>query len=213
MINTMDLFSTDQIAQEIQTDIFLLRNYANDALLLSTLSDILDQAPPRHMQTPGGRTINAAMTACGTVGWISDHKGYRYSHLNPHTQQPWPAMPTVIQQLAERAAAQCRFDAFAPDSCLINHYQNGQGMGCHRDEDEHNNQAPVVSISLGMTATFQIFGLSRSGIPLPIDLYHGDVMVWGRSARLMYHAVKPMRANPHPQLGPNRYNLTVRKAL
>ncbi|WP_395377843.1 alpha-ketoglutarate-dependent dioxygenase AlkB [Marinicella sp. W31] len=209
----MNLFDMDKTVSEIQPDIYLLRNFANFDPIKHALKIILKQAPPRHMHTPGGRRINAAMTACGSVGWVSDHNGYRYSRLNPQTQQAWPSMPETFQQLAQQAAQLCDFEAFQPDSCLINVYQNEQGMGCHRDENEQDMNQPVVSVSLGMTATFQIYGVSKSHKPLALDLFHGDVMVWGRGARLMYHAIKPIRSNPHSVLGYKRYNLTFRKAL
>jgi alkylated DNA repair protein (DNA oxidative demethylase) len=70
---------------------------------------------------------------------------------------------------------------------------------------------PIVSVSLGMSARFQIFGDSRSNRPLEVELYNGDVMVWGRSARLIYHGVKTNRSIPHPELGLHRFNLTMRQ--
>ena len=209
---SFDLFDTQAIRQ-IQPDIYLLRDFADTETILAELKKVLRILPTKQKQTPGGRTIAAAMSACGDAGWVSDRHGYRYSRINPDTQKPWPAMPPAFRELALQAANACEFADFLPDSCLINQYRYDQGMGCHRDDSEHDQNQPVVSLSLGMTATFQIFGNSKSGKPLSVDLYHGDVMVWGRSARLMYHGVKPIRANPHPQLGSSRYNLTFRKAL
>jgi DNA alkylation damage repair protein AlkB len=59
-----------------------------------------------------------------------------------------------------------------PEACLVNYYRHGARMGLHRDEDEEDFAAPVVSISLGDTAVFRIGGLgagradrSRSGSP------------------------------------------------
>ena len=209
----MNLFDADQTVSEIQPDIYLLRNFVDFDQIMPALTAVLKHTSPQQMQTPGGRTIQAAMTACGSVGWISDHNGYRYSRINPQTQKPWPGIPDAFLQLAQQAAHLCQFEDFLPDSCLINLYKPKQGMGCHRDDNENDIHQPVVSVSLGMTATFQIYGNAKGCKPLAVDLYHNDIMVWGRSARLMYHGIKPIRSNPHPRLGYKRYNLTFRKAL
>jgi alkylated DNA repair protein (DNA oxidative demethylase) len=51
--------------------------------LLAGIHAIAAQAPFRQMQTPGGYTMSVAMTNCGTAGWITDRKGYRYSTTDP----------------------------------------------------------------------------------------------------------------------------------
>ncbi|NDI10901.1 MAG: alpha-ketoglutarate-dependent dioxygenase AlkB, partial [Actinobacteria bacterium] len=40
----------------------------------------------------------------------------------------------------------------------------------------------------------------------------GDVVVFGRDARLAYHGVGTLRRGDHPLTGPLRYNLTFRVA-
>src|SRR5216117_3827015 len=72
--------------------------------LLKGLERILAQAPFRHMVTPSGHKMSAAMTNCGTAGWITDRSGYRYDPTDPVTQRPWPPMPEVFSDLAARAA-------------------------------------------------------------------------------------------------------------
>src|ERR1700737_2066248 len=32
-------------------------------------------------------------TNCGSLGWVTDRKGYRYDSVDPETQSPWPPMP------------------------------------------------------------------------------------------------------------------------
>ena len=65
--------------------------YADE--LLSALAVLDVAAPFRHMVTPGGYTMSAAMTNCGELGWITDHRGYRYTRDDPVSNQPWPPMP------------------------------------------------------------------------------------------------------------------------
>jgi alkylated DNA repair protein (DNA oxidative demethylase) len=43
-------------------------------------------------------------------------------------------------------------------------------------------------------------------------LLHGDVVVWGGPARLVYHGVAPLSDGAHALLGRQRINLTFRKA-
>ena len=52
-------------------------------------------------------------------------------------------------------------------------------MGSHRDEDEEDKAAPVVSISLGDDATFHVGGLRRSDPKQRLVLRSGDVFVLG----------------------------------
>ena len=45
-----------------------------------------------------------------------------------------------------------------------------------------------------------------------VALADGDVLVWGGPARLVYHAVRPIKPGRHPVTGEFRYNLTFRHA-
>ena len=44
---------------------------------------------------------------------------------------------------------------FRPDACLINRYAVGAKLSLHRDKDEPDLRAPIVSVSLGLPAVFQ----------------------------------------------------------
>jgi alkylated DNA repair protein (DNA oxidative demethylase) len=46
-----------------------------------------------------------------------------------------------------------------------------------------------------------------------VPLIHGDVVVWGGPARLVFHGVLALKDGEHPTLGRRRFNLTFRKAL
>ena len=85
-------------------------------------------------------------------------------------------------------------------------------MSLHQDRDEQDFGAPIVSVSLGLPATFLIGGLTRRERPLRLPLAHGDVVVWGGPARLAYHGVAPVVDGLHPKLGRQRINLTLRRA-
>jgi alkylated DNA repair protein (DNA oxidative demethylase) len=168
-------------------------------------------APFRHLVTPGGHTMSVAMTNCGRVGWVSDARGYRYDTVDPDSGKPWPEMPAPFRDLAARAAVRAGFDAFVPDACLINRYKPGAKLSLHQDKDELDLGAPIVSVSLGLPATFLFGGLTRSAPQKRYRLTHGDVVVWGGLSRLAYHGVTPLPDGEHPVMGGQRINLTFRK--
>jgi DNA oxidative demethylase len=192
----------------------LLRGFAKsfEADLIADLREIVKQAPFRHMRTPGGHRMSVAMTNCGSLGWVTDHTGYRYDANDPESGKPWPAMPRSFRALAGQAAAQLGFDRFAPDACLVNRYAPGARMSLHQDKDELDVGAPIVSVSLGLPAIFLFGGLSRSDKPRRYRLEHGDIAVWGGPTRLAYHGVAPLAYGEHAVMGRQRINLTFRKA-
>jgi alkylated DNA repair protein (DNA oxidative demethylase) len=192
----------------------LLRGFAKpfEADLIADISDIVARAPFRHMVTPGGHAMSVAMTNCGGAGWVTDRTGYRYDANDPEAGRPWPAMPPSFRALAGQAAAEAGFLNFSPDACLINRYQPGARMSLHQDKDEHDFGAPIVSVSLGLSAVFLFGGLRRNDKPQRYRLQHGDIAVWGGPARLRFHGVAPLADGEHASMGRQRINLTFRKA-
>jgi DNA oxidative demethylase len=217
---TLDLFSDAPDAglprgkEAIGPGAFVLRGFALPFVeeLLPALREVEQRAAFRHLVIPGGLTMSVAMTNCGHLGWISDRRGYRYGALDPETGQPWPPMPLVFERLAQASAAETGFEGFRPDACLVNRYEPGTRLSLHQDKDERDYSAPIVSVSLGMPATFLFGGLARGDKAARIPLVHGDVVVWGGPDRLRYHGVLPLEDRPHALLGSRRINLTFRKA-
>jgi alkylated DNA repair protein (DNA oxidative demethylase) len=190
----------------------LLRGFAlyRDQALVRALTDIVHAAPLRNMVTPGGFTMSVAMTNCGQAGWVTDRTGYRYDPCDPESGGRWPAMPDVFADLAKRAAAEAGFPDFRPESCLINRYEPRAQLSLHQDRNERDLTQPIVSVSLGLPATFLFGGLKRSDRPSRIAIRHGDIAVWGGPARLRFHGVAPLADGYHPLLGRCRINLTLR---
>lgn len=180
--------------------------------VLDAVHAVTIEAALRHLITPGGFRMSVAITNCGRLGWISDRKGYRYSELDPETGQPWPALPDALLALAQSAAAVAGYAHFTPDTCLINRYVPGARMTLHQDRNEKDFSQPIVSVSLGLPAMFQLGGMQRSDKPLRVPLQHGDVLVWGGPSRLRFHGVLPLKAGQHEVLGEQRINLTFRCA-
>jgi DNA oxidative demethylase len=193
----------------------LLRGFAaaQGTDLVEAVRTIERQAPFRRMMTPGGRQMSVAMTNCGSAGWVTDRRGYRYDSVDPESGRAWPAMPTIFMELAARSAAAGGFEEFSPDVCLINRYEPGTKLSLHQDRDERDFSQPIVSVSLGLPAVFLFGGARRSDKPRRIRLDSGDVAVWGGPARLAYHGIDPLADGEDAVTGRCRINLTFRKAL
>ncbi|MCR4159016.1 DNA oxidative demethylase AlkB [Kerstersia gyiorum] len=213
---TADLFPDLHVGQRdrLGPGAIVLRGYAlaRAETLLADLAAIEQQAAFRHMETPGGFTMSVALTNCGRYGWTSDRQGYRYTRTDPANGREWPSMPASFSELAHEAATEAGFPGFQPDACLVNRYVPGARLALHQDKNERDASAPIVSVSLGMSATFLFGGLLRSDPTARITLLHGDVVVWGGPDRMRYHGILPLKGDPHPLLGAQRLNFTLRKA-
>lgn len=155
-----------------------------------------------------GRPFTVRMTNLGSLGWVSDRAGYRYQPTHPETGRPWPPIPEMVLAVW-RAVSGYPHD---PEACLVNLYQGGAKMGLHRDEDEEDFSAPVVSISLSDTAVFRIGGPERGGKTGTLKLASGDVLVMGGGSRLSYHGIDRVLTGTSTLLKDGgRINLTLRR--
>lgn len=178
--------------------------------LLRAISEILKVAPlfqPRMPRT--GKPFSVKMSNCGPLGWVSDkERGYRYQALHPETGQPWPPFPKILLDLWSRYAA---FSAL-PEACLINYYPAGARMGSHRDADEQEPRAPVLSVSLGDEAIFHMGGVGRQDSKVRVKLCSGDVAVMGGASRFAYHGIDKILPSTSDLVeGGGRINLTLRR--
>jgi DNA oxidative demethylase len=183
---------------------------ARQRKLADLIGQVVAEAPLYAPTMPRtGKPFSVRMTNCGPLGWVSDKAGgYRYQATHPVTSRPWPAIPGMLLDIWAEVA---RYPA-RPEACLINLYGSAAKMGSHRDEDEQDVAAPVVSISLGDDATFHIGGLQRSGPKRRVVLRSGDVVVLGGASRMAYHGIDrihPGTSRLLPDGG--RLNLTLRR--
>jgi DNA oxidative demethylase len=203
------------LREELAPGAVLLRGKAlsSQDSLLAEIETITIKAPFRNMVTPGGYVMSVAMTNCGSVGWVTDRSGYRYDRMDPESGRPWPAVPDCFLKLANLAAEEAGYPDFVPDACLINRYAPGARLSLHQDKNERDFAKPIVSVSLGLPATFQLGGVKRTDPVRRYALRHGDIAVWGGVSRLCYHGVPELKDGVHERLGRTRINLTFRGAL
>jgi DNA oxidative demethylase len=215
LADLLSLLEPAESVERLAKGAAVLRGFARDraAELVMAVDEIATTAAFRNMVTPGGFRMSVGMTNCGRAGWVTDRRGYRYDPVDPTTGRPWPPMPASFCRLAGIAAAAAGYPGFKPDACLINLYEPGTRLSLHRDENERDLTAPIVSVSLGLPAVFLFGGNSRGERPRRIRLESGDVVVWGGPLRLVYHGVAQLADGEHPLTGRRRINLTLRKAL
>jgi alkylated DNA repair protein (DNA oxidative demethylase) len=152
-------------------------------------------APFYRPDTPGGKSMSVLQTNLGTVGWVSDHHGYRYAQTHPLTGRPWPPMPPSLLRLWARFIDMDA--AGAPDACLINLYRGEARMGLHRDAD----------------AVFRLGGLKRGDPTRSVRLRSGDVCVLAGAMRGAYGVDRILAGSSRLISGGGRINLTLRRAL
>lgn len=177
--------------------------------LVALIREILEEAPLFQPVMPRtGKPFSVRMSNCGPLGWVSDINSYRYQATHPVTARPWPPMPEMLTDLWQTVAP----ESPPAEACLINFYHADAKMGLHQDRDEQTFDAPVVSISLGDTATFRIGGTTRKGPTASMRLASGDVVVLGGDARLAYHGIDRILKGSSTLLkNGGRINLTLRR--
>lgn len=182
---------------------------AEQVLLLAEIRAAIAEAPLYKPQMPRtGKPFSVEMTNCGPLGWVSDKDGgYRYQATHPLTGRPWPAIPARLLELWAAVGGFPR----PPQACLVNYYAGKAKLGLHRDEDERDFTAPIVSVSLGDAGIFRIGGLKRRDPTVAIELQSGDVVVMADESRLRYHGITRIRSGTSNLLAESgRINLTLR---
>lgn len=178
--------------------------------LIAAIGAIVAEAPFYVPAMPAsGKPLSVRMTNCGSLGWMTDKAGgYRYQSTHPVTGRPWPLIPEDLLALWEALSGY----AAPPEACLVNYYSGTSRLGSHRDADEADTVAPVVSVSLGDDATFHVGGLQRSDPKQRMRLSSGDVVVLGGTSRHAYHGIDRIFAGTSDLLaGGGRINLTLRR--
>lgn len=182
---------------------------AGQETLVAALRAAIVEAPLYRPEMPRtGKPFSVRMTNLGPLGWVSDRASYRYQPLHPATGRPWPPIPASLLALWAEVADY----PLPPEACLVNFYEDAARMGLHRDEDEQELAAPVVSVSLGDSCLFRLGGLERGDPTRSFRLASGDVLVLGGASRLRFHGVDRIYPGTSTLLDRGgRINLTLRR--
>lgn len=136
------------------------------------------------------------------------------------------AFPPELAQLARQALAagpspdlRSQAASFAPDSAMLNWYDQHSTLGMHQDRAEAEEAlvrgSPVIAVSLGDSAVFRFGNTVHRNKPFQdVTLRSGDLFVFGGLSRLAYHGiVKVFPQTAPPGLGPfpGRLSVTIRE--
>jgi alkylated DNA repair dioxygenase AlkB len=134
--------------------------------------------------------------------WVADPGcSYRYSGLQ-QAIHPWTLeLETLRQLLLDQLGV--RFN-----SLLLNRYRDGADrMGWHADDEpELDDQAPIVSLSLGAARDLRFRPRRGGEAPFAINLADGDLLVMDPPSQRHWQHALPPRARVQQE----RINLTFR---
>jgi alkylated DNA repair protein (DNA oxidative demethylase) len=175
--------------------------------------------PPAGLRHPRVPTGHLMTTQAVCLGW--HWYPYAYSRTADDTDgAPVKPLPASVDALARLAVATAygagspEARSFTPDAAIVNLYPDGARLGLHQDGEEPS-AAPVVTVSLGDTCTFRFAEVDRRTGPfLDLELRSGDLLVFGREQRRVFHgvpAVLPATAPAGLGLPPGRLSVTVRE--
>ena len=79
---------------------------------------------------------------------------------------------------------------YKPEAGIVNFYQPDDTLTGHVDRSEKNMTAPLISMSIGLSAIFLIGGLSREDSPVrAVIVRSGDLSILSGPSRLLFHGV------------------------
>ncbi|KAG5463312.1 MAG: hypothetical protein BJ554DRAFT_315 [Olpidium bornovanus] len=128
--------------------------------------------------------------------WVT--LGYQY-HWSSKTYRfdrrcPFPPLAGALARAVARAAEGVAGNsypgsAFRPEAGVVNFYQPRDALLAHVDRSEVNVDAPLVSLSLGLSCVFLVGTASREDRPSAILLRSGDILVMSGPSRKCFHGV------------------------
>jgi alkylated DNA repair protein (DNA oxidative demethylase) len=176
-------------------------------------------APPaglRHPRVPTGHLMSV-QAVC--LGW--HWYPYAYTRTADDTDRapvkPFPELLVTRGRDAVAAAYGATSPeavSYRPDAAIVNLYPDDARLGLHQDGEEPSD-APVVTISLGDACTFRMSGADRRTGPFTdVELRSGDLLVFGRENRRVFHGVPRVTPRTAPEglgLPPGRLSITLRE--
>ncbi|CAF0775387.1 unnamed protein product [Brachionus calyciflorus] len=152
-----------------------------------------------HMKRDGNLWTNALK--CQNFGEFNKLRwttiGYHYDWTNKvYNELDYTDPPVDVAELSRVIAALIGYKNYKPEAGIINYYHLNSTLSAHQDHSEKNMNAPLISISLGSSAVFLIGTTTKTEKPVSLLLRSGDVVIMSEKARLAYHAVPKILADP-----------------
>jgi DNA oxidative demethylase len=175
--------------------------------------------PPAGLRRPRVPTGHLMSVQAVCLGW--HWYPYVYSRTADDTDgAPVKRLPDSLIRLARAAVADtygsdsAEAIAYSPDAAIVNLYPDDAKLGLHQDGEEPSD-APVVTISLGDRGTFRLADVDRRVGPFTdIEMSSGDLLVFGRENRRIFHGVPKVFPDTAPEglrLPRGRVSITVRE--
>ncbi len=220
MALTLDAVEPPRIARELMPGVVHVPDWLSASAPRGLAQEFRSWARPpaglRHPRVPTGQLMSV-QSVC--LGW--HWYPYAYTRTADDTDgAPVKPMPVSVDALARDAVAAAygadspEAAGYEPDAAIVNLYPPGARLGLHQDGEEPSS-APVVTISLGDTCTFRLAGVDRRTGPfVDVEMRSGDLLVFGRANRRIYHGVPKVLTGTAPDglgLPDGRLSITVRE--
>jgi alkylated DNA repair protein (DNA oxidative demethylase) len=216
----LDTAPPERSIEEPLPGVVLAPDWLSPVLQRELVDDFREWSLPpaglRRPRVPSGQLMSV-QAVC--LGW--HWYPYAYTRTADDTDgAPVKPLPPKIHALA-RAAVAAAYGAesaearsFHPDAAIVNLYPDGAKLGLHQDGEEPSD-APVVTLSLGDTCTFRMAGTARRVGPfVDFEMRSGDLLVFGRENRRIFHGVPKVFPGTAPDglgLPAGRLSITVRE--
>ncbi|KAJ2391242.1 hypothetical protein GGI23_005456 [Coemansia sp. RSA 2559] len=90
-------------------------------------------------------------------------------------------------------------DKYVSQAGIVNYYDKRSSMAGHVDKTEEIMDAPLISLSIGLSCVYLIGGSTRDVEPTALLLRSGDVLVMCGESRLAFHGVPRIIAGSSPR--------------
>lgn len=116
--------------------------------------DILPDA--RKVTLATNETVQCFLISCPIHRWCT--LGYQYDWTNrSYTEKARNPFPEAVSELYDKALREVKLErSHKAEAAIVNFYTPKSTLGGHLDDVEPDQEAPIVSVSLGCTAVFLI---------------------------------------------------------
>ncbi|KAJ1820150.1 hypothetical protein LPJ56_000234 [Coemansia sp. RSA 2599] len=87
---------------------------------------------------------------------------------------------------------------FSSQAGIVNYYSERTTMAGHVDKTEENMDAPLISLSVGLSCVYLVGGPTRDTSPAAMYLHSGDILAMCGESRLAFHGVPRVLSDTCP---------------